>query len=149
MRAGAFAGHRPRPYVARTNRGRGSLVLEFKAFVMRGNLLELAVAFIMGLAFAGVVTSFTNDIIGGILGMLFGEPNFGSVVIRFGGGTILIGSFINAVVNFVIVAFVLFLVIKAYNRMQKPKAEEAAVPSQVELLTEIRDALRSRDTHTS
>jgi len=118
------------------------MLKEFKAFIMRGNLLDLAVALILALAFAAVVTSFTNDIIGGIIGAIFGKPDFGSVTIQIGDGVIYIGSFINAVVNFVIVAFVLFLIVKAYNKMQKPKDE--AGPSEIELLTEIRDSLRNR-----
>jgi len=115
---------------------------EFKAFIMRGNLVELAVALILALAFAAVVTSFTNDIIGGIIGAIFGKPDFSRVTIQIGDGVIYIGSFINAVVNFVIVAFVLFLIVKAYNKMQKPKEE--AGPTEIELLTQIRDALRDR-----
>ena len=114
---------------------------EFKAFIMRGNLVELAVALVLALAFAAVVTSFTNDIIGGIIGAIFGKPDFSSVTIEIGDGVIAIGSFINAVVNFVIVGFVLFMVVKAYNRFQK---KEEAGPSEIELLTEIRDSLRNR-----
>lgn len=98
---------------------------EFKAFVMRGNLLELAAAFIMGVAFAGVVSAFTNGIIGGIIAAVVGKPSFDSIGITINDGFIAIGSFLQALVNFVLVAWVLFLIIKAFNRLQ-PKQEAAA-----------------------
>jgi large conductance mechanosensitive channel len=97
---------------------------EFKAFVMRGNLLELAVAFIMGLAFAAVVTAFTNGIIGGIIAAILGSPSLGSMGITINGGFIAIGAFLQAVINFLLVAWVLFLIIKVFNRMHRK--EEAA-----------------------
>ena len=97
---------------------------EFKAFVMRGNLLELAAAFIMGVAFAGVVSAFTNGIIGGIIAAVVGEPSFDSVGITINDGFIAIGSFLTAVLNFLIVAWVLFLIIRALNRL-RPREEPA------------------------
>ncbi|MEP6759717.1 MAG: large conductance mechanosensitive channel protein MscL [Actinomycetota bacterium] len=119
------------------------MLKEFKAFVMRGNLIEIAVAFIMGLAFAGVVTAFTNIVLG-CIAYLFGSTlAFSDIGVHKGAALIIpIGSFIAACINFVIVACVLFLVVKAYNRMQEP--EKVAGPTEVELLTEIRDSLRSR-----
>jgi large conductance mechanosensitive channel len=98
---------------------------EFKAFVMRGNLLELAVAFILGVAFAGVVGAFTDGIIGGIIAAIVGKPSFSSIDVTINGGHILIGAFLQAVLNFLIVAWVLFLIIKAYDRMH-PKEGAAA-----------------------
>lgn len=89
---------------------------EFKAFVMRGNLLELACAFILGVAFAGVVGAFTNGIIGGIIAAIVGKPDFSSIGITINDGFIAIGTFLQAVLNFLIVAWVLFLIIKAYDR---------------------------------
>jgi large conductance mechanosensitive channel len=120
------------------------MLKEFKAFVMRGNLLEIAVAFIMGLAFAAVVTAFTNVVLGTIAYVLGSDLSFDEMGVHNSSNVLVIpiGSFISAVIDFVIVAFVLFLVIKAYNKMQKPKEE--AGPSEVELLTEIRDSLRTR-----
>jgi large conductance mechanosensitive channel len=117
---------------------------EFKDFISRGNLVELAVAVILGLAFASVVSAFTNGIIGGIIGAIFGGANFATWnYTTSNGATIAIGSFIGEVVNFLIVGFVLFLVVKAYNRAF-PREEEPAGPTEVELLTEIRDELRRR-----
>jgi large conductance mechanosensitive channel len=98
---------------------------EFKAFVMRGNLLELAAAFIMGVAFAGVVSAFTNGIIGGIIAAVVGKPSFDSIGITINDGFIAIGAFLSAVLNFLIVAWVLFLIVRAFNRL-RPR-EEAAI----------------------
>ena len=114
---------------------------EFKDFISRGNLVELAVALILALALAGVVTSFTENLISPIIGAIFGQPNFDSLVIDIGDAQLRYGAFLTTLLNFVIVAFVLFLVVKAYNKAF-PKEEEAAGPTEVELLTEIRDELR-------
>ena len=120
------------------------MLQEFKEFISRGNLIELAVAVILGLAFAAVVDVFTKGIVGGIIGLLLGGHNFESMNIITDNGTVIaIGSFIGEVVNFLIVAFVLFLIIKAYNRAF-PKEEEAAGPTEVELLSQIRDELHRR-----
>ena len=119
------------------------MLKEFQAFVLRGNLVEIAVAFVMGLAFAGVVTAFTNIVLGAIAYVFGSSTSFDDVGIHK--GTVLIvpiGAFIAACINFLIVALVLFFVVKAYNRMRKPA--DAAAPTEVELLTEIRDALRAR-----
>jgi large conductance mechanosensitive channel len=114
---------------------------EFKEFISRGNLVELGVALVLALAFVTVVTAFTDGIIGGIVGIFLGGAGFNSLnVVMDDGNVIAFGSFLQAVVNFLIVAFVLFLIVKAYNRAF-PK-EEATGPTEVELLTEIRDELR-------
>jgi large conductance mechanosensitive channel len=116
---------------------------EFKEFVSRGNLIELAVAVILGLAFAGLVASFTENLINPIIGAIFGQPNFDRLHIDIGDAQLRYGAFLTTLLNFVIVAFVLFLIIKAYNHAF-PREEEPAGPSEVELLTEIRDELRRR-----
>jgi large conductance mechanosensitive channel len=117
---------------------------EFKEFISRGNLVEIAVALILALAFAAVVSTFTDGIIGGIIGWIFGGANFAAWnVTTDNGATIAIGSFIGEVVNFLIVGFVLFLIVKAYNRAF-PREEEPSGPTEVELLTQIRDELRLR-----
>jgi large conductance mechanosensitive channel len=119
------------------------MLQEFKEFIARGNLVELAVALILALAFAGLVASFTENLINPIIGAIFGQPNFDSLHIDIGDAQLRYGAFLTTLLNFVIVAFVLFLVVKAYNRAF-PKDEEAAGPTEVELLTEIRDELRRR-----
>ncbi len=125
-----------------------SLIDEFKAFILRGNILDLAVAVIIGLAFAAVVDAFTTGVLGAIIAAIFGEANFDDVTIHLGEGRILIGAFFTALVNFLIIAAALFLILKAVARAFPPKSEpaaEAPAPSdETILLTEIRDLLRPR-----
>ena len=94
---------------------------EFKAFALKGNLLELAVAFILGLAFATVVTSFIDDIIMPIVGAIVSDESFADLTFELGGVEILYGSFLTAVIYFLMVAFVLFLIVKAVNQMQRER----------------------------
>lgn len=119
------------------------MIKEFKEFISKGNLVEIAVGLILALAFAGLVGSFTENLINPIIGAIFGQPNFDSLVIDIGEAQLRYGAFLTTLLNFVIVAFVLFLVVKAYNRMAA-KEEAAAGPTEIELLTEIRDAIRQR-----
>ncbi|CCH79839.1 Large conductance mechanosensitive channel [Nostocoides japonicum T1-X7] len=116
----------------------------FKDFIMRGNLIELAVAFIMAAAFGAVVTAFTKMILD-ILGKLGGTPDFSS----YKPGGISVGNFITALISFLILAFVVyFFIVKPYemarDRLTKKPEEEPEVDVQVELLKEIRDALKAR-----
>ena len=125
---------------------------EFKAFVMRGNVVDMAVGGIIGGAFGKIVTSLVNDIFMPIIGMILGNVNFSSLEIKLGEpveGTeqaaIRYGMFIQEIVNFLIIALCIFMVIKVINKMQKKK-EEAPAPApeptkEEVLLTEIRDAL--------
>ncbi len=119
------------------------MLAEFKAFIMKGNLIELAVAFVLAAAFGVLVASFVDDIVMQIVAAIFGEPDFAAIGFDINGSTIRVGAFLNALVSFVIVAFVLFLIVKAYNRMQKAK-EATAGPSETDLLVEIRDLLAKR-----
>lgn len=125
---------------------------EFKAFVMRGNVLDMAVGVIIGGAFGKIVTSLVNDIFMPIIGMILGNVNFSSLEIKLGEpvegaeqAAIRYGMFIQEIVNFLIIALCIFMVIKVINKMQKKK-EEAPAPApeptkEEVLLTEIRDAL--------
>jgi large conductance mechanosensitive channel len=97
------------------------MLKEFKDFIMKGNLVEIAVAFVMGLAFAAVVASFVADIITPIIAAIFGQPDFSGLKIDVGESAITYGDFLNAVITFVIVAMVMFLIVKAYNRMSEPR----------------------------
>ena len=121
-----------------------SIINEFKDFINRGNVIDLAVAVVIGAAFGAVITSFTNDIIGG-------QPSVGDLSFTIGQGEIRWGAFLDAVINFLIVAFALFLVIKGINAAQnlakRNASEEEAAEEQteLELLREIRDALVRRD----
>ena len=100
---------------------------EFKDFMIRGNLLELAVALILALAFGAVINSFVNDVLMAALGGLLGQPNFAALSFTVGEAEVYYGAFLNALVNFVLVAFALFLIIKGINRAKgaRPAAEEA------------------------
>jgi len=141
---------------------------EFKAFIDRGNVLDLAVAVIIGAAFGKIVTSLTDSIIMPVVGAVFGNIDYSNHFLRLGpippgykgevtnyaqlkeAGVAMIGygDFLTQVVNFVIVAFVMFLLIRAVNRIEHKKAEESG-PSECDLLTEIRDELRQRNSLTS
>jgi large conductance mechanosensitive channel len=121
------------------------MLKEFKEFALRGNLLEIAVGLSLALAFTGVVNALINGVLMPAVAALFGEPNFDAITIGIGDrGEIFIGSVITAVVNFLLIAWVLFLVVKAANRFTEPADEETG-PTEVELLTQIRDSLRRRD----
>ncbi len=116
------------------------MIQEFKDFINRGNLVDIAVAFVMGVAFAAVITSLTDDIINPIIGKIFSVDGLADWTIS----GVRVGSFLVAIINFLIVALVMFLVVKAYNRM-KASAEAAEEPSEeVVLLREIRDGLARR-----
>jgi large conductance mechanosensitive channel len=132
------------------------MLKEFKEFAMKGNLVDIAVGFVMGAAFKQVVTSFTGGIVSPLIGLVF-DADFKSLKWIIKEGTtndagelvgqvaVLWGEFVTNVIDFVIVAFVMFLVVKGVNRMKKkeePEPETPAGPSEIELLTEIRDALK-------
>ncbi len=132
------------------------MLKEFKEFAMKGNLVDIAVAFVMGAAFNKVVASFTGGIVSPLIGLIFnsdfkdlkytikeGVANDAGEII--GEVSVLYGDFLTNVIDFVIVAFVMFLVIKGINRMKKkeePAPEAPKGPSQEELLSEIRDLLK-------
>jgi len=120
------------------------MIREFKEFIAKGNLVEIAVAFIMGLAFAGVVTAFTNIVLGGIAYVFGSDEGFNDIGVHKGDVLVIpIGLFLTAILNFIVVAIVLFLVVKAYNRFKK-KEEAETGPTEIELLTQIRDSLANR-----
>lgn len=118
------------------------MIKEFKEFINRGNLVEIAVAFVMGVAFAAVVTSLTEDIVNPIIGKIFSVENLGA----WAPGGIGLGAFLVALINFVIVGFVMFLVVKAYNRMQAKEEAVSGPSEEVVLLTAIRDNLGRRSS---
>lgn len=132
-----------------------SMMSEFKQFAMRGNVVDMAVGIIIGLAFGKIVSSFVSDVLMPPIGILLGGVDFAalSITLKEAVGeveavTINYGLFIQAVVDFLIVAFVIFMAIKAMNALQKKEEaapEEPPKPSaEVQLLTEIRDSLRNR-----
>ncbi len=121
------------------------MIDEFKKFILKGDLVTIAVAFIIGVEFSKVVTSFT-DVIMGFVGAIVGQPSFNDLVLDIGDGQVPYGAFLTALVNFTIVAFVLFLVIKGYDRMKemRKKGDDEDGPSDNDLLLEIRDLLKQR-----
>ncbi len=100
------------------------LLSDFKAFAIQGNLLELAVAFILGVAFAAVVSSLVNDVLMNVIAAIAGKPDFDDLTFAIGDGVIRYGRFLTALVTFLIIAFVLFLIIRAVRRTTGPKAAE-------------------------
>jgi large conductance mechanosensitive channel len=122
------------------------MIKEFKEFIARGNVVDLAVAFVIGAAFTGVVLSFTNDILMQILAVFGDKPDFGAYSITIRNSEIRWGSFLTALINFLIIAFAVFLVVKAINKLQgmRKTKEEELEETEVELLAQIRDALVNR-----
>ena len=135
---------------------------DFKAFIMRGNVLDLAVAVIIGAAFKTVIDSLVNDVITPLIGAVVGKPNFNTLVVNLRGcsvvkgaktckGTVNYGRFLTSVTNFIIIAAAIFVMIKAFERLQRIRrrqaeleAENPVLTDEAVLLTEIRDLLRER-----
>ncbi|MBQ8304696.1 MAG: large conductance mechanosensitive channel protein MscL [Blautia sp.] len=106
-------------------------VKEFKEFIMRGNVMDLAVGVIIGGAFSAIVTSLVDDVIGPIIGMICGGIDFSHLAITVGSAQLMIGNFIQAIINFLIVALVIFSIVKAFNKASSlaKKPEEEADPT--------------------
>ncbi|TFE02421.1 large-conductance mechanosensitive channel protein MscL [Jeotgalibacillus salarius] len=123
-----------------------TLLKEFREFAMRGNVLELAIAVVLGAAFGKIVTALVENIIMPFVGIILGGVNFSSLIVTVGNAEVTYGIFIQAVIDFIIVAFAIFLFVKLINRFKrKEEAKEEAAPvidPQTELLTEIRDLLK-------
>ncbi len=121
---------------------------EFREFLQRGNVIDLAVAVIIGGAFGAIVKSLVNDVVMPIIGILLGGLDFTSFAIVIGDAEILYGNFIQAIVNFVIIALVIFLVVRSYNNLKKQEEEAPAAPPKPSpeetLLAEIRDLLKAQ-----
>lgn len=125
-------------------KGEFFMIKELKAFLFRGNVLDLAVGMVIGAAFTAIVSSLVADIITPLIGLLFGTPDFSGIKLF---DSLMIGNFINAVVSFLIVGTVLFFVVKAANMaMPKKKEEEPApaVPSEIDLLQDILAELKNK-----
>ncbi len=125
------------------------LLKDFRDFVMRGNVLDLAVAVVIGVAFNAVVNSLVNDVLMQIIAAIIGEPNFDQLTFTVNDGIIYYGRFLTAVINFLIIAATLFVVVRAFETMQKRRkdaGEDVAgdKSDEVVLLGEIRDLLRER-----
>ncbi len=132
------------------------MIKEFRDFIARGNVMDMAVGIIMGAAFTAIVTSMVDDLVNPIIGFFIGGIDFSDMVLRFGEGenaaAVRYGAFINAVIKFIIVAWVVFLLVKGVNRVKEAAMAEAEqvpaedAPSSEQLLAEIRDLMK--DTRT-
>ena len=124
---------------------------EFKEFIAKGDVMSMAVGIIIGGAFTAIVSSLVNDVITPLLGIIIGGINFTGIVLTVGDAQLMVGNFIQAVITFLLTALVLFSIIKTFNAFKKkeeepvPAPEEPpAPPTDVQLLTEIRDLLKEQ-----
>ena len=125
---------------------------EFKAFALKGNVMDLAIGVIVGGAFGAITTSLIDDILMPIIGVIIGGIDFSGLAITVGGANIAYGSFITAIINFILIAFVVFWMMKAMNKLvaatKKKEEEKPAAPpepsAEEKLLTEIRDLLKAQ-----
>ncbi|KAA6448015.1 large conductance mechanosensitive channel protein MscL [Bacillus atrophaeus] len=122
---------------------------DFKTFAMRGNIVDLAIGVVIGGAFGKIVTSLVNDIIMPLVGLLLGGLDFSGLSFTFGDAVVKYGSFIQTIVNFLIISFSIFIMIRTLNQLRRKKeaeeeAEEEAADAQEELLKEIRDLLKQQ-----
>lgn len=124
------------------------MLKEFRDFISRGNVIDLAVAVILGAAFIAIVNSMVNDIIMPIIGVILGGVDFTTLAITVGAAKITYGNFIQAIINFLIIAWIVFLIVRAINSASKKKEAAPAAPpaptADVVLLTEIRDLLQQQ-----
>lgn len=119
------------------------MLKEFKEFAMKGNIVDLAVAVVIGAAFGNIITAFNDSVISPVIAMLMGKGGLSELTVTAGHTIFPIGKLIQSVIDFILIAFVLFLVIKAINSLKKKEvAAPAATPEDIQLLREIRDALK-------
>ncbi len=121
-----------------------SILKEFRDFAIKGNVIDLAVGVIIGASFGKIVSSLVSDVLMPTIGILLGNVDFSMLAFTIGDSTIAYGLFLQAVVDFLIVAFCIFMMIKQINRFKKtaPPPPPAEQPADIKLLTEIRDLLR-------
>lgn len=123
------------------------IVTEFKEFISKGNVLDMAVGLIIGSAFTAIVTSLVNDIFTPLIGLIIGGINFAGINITVGSASISIGLFLQAIINFLLTAVCVFIVVKTINSFRRKKEEKPAPPKPSKeelLLTEIRDLLKEQ-----
>ena len=124
---------------------------EFKEFIARGNVMNMAVGIIIGGAFTAIVSSLVADIITPIIGMILGGIDFSAIVIAVGSAELGVGKFIQAIINFLLTAIAVFLMVRAVNKLHRkkeeapaPAPEPAPIPEDIRLLTEIRELLQNK-----
>ncbi|UTH91944.1 large-conductance mechanosensitive channel protein MscL [Lactobacillus acidophilus] len=123
------------------------MLKEFKQFIARGNVIDLAVGVIIGAAFTAIVQSLVKNLINPLIGIFVGKIDLSNLVFKVGDATFKYGSFINSVINFLIISFVVFLIVKAVNKITKKEEEEKSdTPTETDYLKEIRDLLKEKET---
>lgn len=126
------------------------MIKEFRDFIAKGNVMDIAVGIIMGAAFTAIVTSLVDDLVNPLIGLFIGGVDFSGMSMGIGDAQFMYGNFINAVIKFLIIAWVVFLLVKGVNRLKDTVApptqetEEPQGPTQEALLAEIRDVLKAR-----
>ena len=116
---------------------------EFREFIMKGNVLDLAVGVIMGVAFGAVIVAFTDGVLMPLIAAIFGKPDFNALTLNLNGTPIQYGRVITAIVNLILVGGSLFFILKIINRRKAPPAKAPAAESDHDVLVQIRDALRA------
>ena len=123
-----------------------NFIEEFKAFALRGNVMDMAIGVIIGGAFQAIIKSFIDNIVNPLVGVVF-QVDFSSVVIRLGAVNLMIGAFISSVINFILLALVLFVMVKGINKLKKPEVKEKAAPvksDETVLLEKILEQLKNK-----
>ena len=123
-----------------------NFIEEFKAFALRGNVMDMAIGVIIGGAFQAIIKSFIENIINPLVGVIF-QVDFSNVVISLGSVNLMIGAFISSVINFILLAFVLFIMVKGINKLKKPEVKEEAAPAKSDeavLLEKILEQLKNK-----
>lgn len=120
------------------------MLKEFKQFIQRGNVIDLAVGVIIGGAFTNIVNSLVSNLINPLIGLFVGKIDLSNLVIKAGGATFRYGAFINTIINFLIIAFIVFLLVKAVNKVTKPE-QKPAQPTTEDYLKDICDLLKEKN----
>ena len=123
-----------------------NFIEEFKTFALRGNVMDMAIGVIIGGAFQAIIKSFIDNIVNPLVGVVF-QVDFSSVVIHLGAVNLMIGAFISSVINFILLALVLFVMVKGINKLKKPEVKEEAAPvksDETVLLEKILEQLKNK-----
>ena len=122
------------------------MLKEFKQFIARGNVIDLAVGVIIGAAFTAIVKSLVKNLINPLIGLFIGRIDLSNLTLKVGEANFRYGSFLNSIINFLIISFIVFLIVKAVNKFtKKEEGETPAAPTEVDYLKEIRDLLKEKE----
>lgn len=121
------------------------MLKEFKQFIARGNVIDLAVGVIIGAAFTAIVQSLVKNLINPLIGLFIGRIDLSNLTLKVGEANFRYGSFLNSIINFLIISFIVFLIVKAVNKFTKKEEETPAAPTETDYLKEIRDLLKEKE----